>query len=34
VVFEESSHTAHLEEPDSYLEVVRRFLERAERPEG
>jgi proline iminopeptidase len=32
-VFEESSHTAHLEEPDRYLDVVRRFLGRAERAE-
>jgi proline iminopeptidase len=31
VVFQESSHTAHLEEPDRYLEVVRRFLDEAER---
>jgi proline iminopeptidase len=31
VVFEGSSHTAHLEEPDHYLEVLRRFLARAER---
>jgi proline-specific peptidase len=30
-VFEKSSHTAHLEEPDHYLEVLRRFLDRAER---
>jgi proline iminopeptidase len=34
MVFEESSHTAHLEEPERYLEVVRRFLDRAERGEG
>jgi proline-specific peptidase len=31
VVFEDSSHTAHLEEPDHYLDVLRRFLARAER---
>lgn len=29
-VFENSSHTAHLEEPDAYLAVVRDFLRRAE----
>jgi proline iminopeptidase len=31
VIFEDSSHTAHLEEPSHYLEVLRRFLARAER---
>jgi proline iminopeptidase len=30
-VFEESSHTAHLEERDRYLETVRSFLSRVER---
>lgn len=29
-VFEESSHTPHLEEADEYVEVVRRFLARVE----
>jgi proline iminopeptidase len=29
-VFEDSSHTAHLEERDGYMEVVRRFLGRVE----
>jgi proline iminopeptidase len=31
VVFEESSHSAHLEEPEKYLEVVRTFLLEADR---
>jgi proline iminopeptidase len=31
-VFEESSHTAHLEESDRYLDVARAFLQRAEAP--
>ncbi len=30
VVFEESAHMPHLEEPESYLRVVQDFLERAE----
>jgi proline-specific peptidase len=30
VVFEESSHTAHLEEPDRYLDTLRRFLGRVD----
>jgi L-proline amide hydrolase len=30
VLFEESSHTPYLEEPERYLEVVRGFLERVE----
>ena len=30
VVFEESSHTPHLEEPDAFLAAVRPFLRRAE----
>ena len=30
-VFEQSSHTAHLEEPERYLQVVREFLGRVER---
>lgn len=29
-LFENSSHTPHIEEPDHYLEVVRTFLERVE----
>jgi proline iminopeptidase len=29
VVFEESSHTAHLEERDRYLATLRRFLDTA-----
>jgi pimeloyl-ACP methyl ester carboxylesterase len=32
VVFEESSHTAHLEETERYLEVLRRFFRRIEEP--
>lgn len=34
VVFESSSHMPQLEEPDSYLDVVREFLGRAERSCG
>jgi proline-specific peptidase len=34
VVFEESAHTAPLEEPDRYLEVVRGFLSRVEAGTG
>ena len=30
VVFEQSSHMPHLEEPDRYLQVLRDFLHRAE----
>ena len=30
VVFEESAHCAHLEEPDLYVETVERFLREAE----
>jgi hypothetical protein len=30
VVFEESSHMPHLEEPDRYLQVLRDFLHRTE----
>ncbi len=30
VVFEESSHMPHLEEPDRYQRVLRDFLHRAE----
>jgi pimeloyl-ACP methyl ester carboxylesterase len=29
-VFEQSSHTAHLEEPETYLQVVADFLRRVE----
>jgi proline-specific peptidase len=32
VVFEQSSHTAHLEESERYLDVVRAFLQRIEAP--
>lgn len=34
VVFEQSSHVAHLEEPERYLQVVRDFLRRAEAREA
>jgi hypothetical protein len=30
VVFEESSHMPHFEEPDRYLQVLRDFLHRTE----
>lgn len=32
VIFEESSHLPHLEEPEQYLQVLRDFLQRAEQP--
>jgi L-proline amide hydrolase len=31
-LFETSSHTPHLEEPERFLRVVEGFLEEAERP--
>jgi L-proline amide hydrolase len=31
VVFEESAHLAHLEEPERYLEVLRTFLQEVDR---
>ena len=31
-IFERSAHTAHLEEPEEYIHVVRDFLDRAEHP--
>ena len=34
VVFEESSHSAHLEEPERYLAVLRAFLARVETAKG
>jgi len=34
VLFEDSSHTPHLEEPERFLRVVEDFLERAEAPRG
>ncbi len=34
VVFEDASHTPHLEQPERFLRVVAAFLERAERPPG
>ena len=34
VLFEESSHTSLLEEPERYLEVIGRFLERVESQAG
>jgi pimeloyl-ACP methyl ester carboxylesterase len=34
VLFEESSHLAHLEEPERYLAVLRDFLARAEAAEA
>jgi pimeloyl-ACP methyl ester carboxylesterase len=30
VIFEQSSHTPHIEEPERFLHVVEEFLERAE----
>jgi pimeloyl-ACP methyl ester carboxylesterase len=30
VIFEQSSHMPHLEEPERYLQVLRDFLHRAE----
>jgi proline-specific peptidase len=33
-IFERSSHTAHLEEPEEYIRVVRDFLNRVEHPAG
>lgn len=34
VLFEQSSHTPHLEEPEAFLTTVERFLARVEAPDG